>query len=457
MEQPAHHTDIKKDFFGDDFVWGVSTAAFQTEGACDADGKGESIWDNFTARKGKVLNGDKAHTACDFYNGYKKDIDLIKQLNIPNFRFSIAWSRILPDGIGTVNQAGIDHYNKVISYCIEQGIEPWITLYHWDLPQALENKGGWTNREVVQWFSNYTEICAKHFGNRVTNWMVMNEPSVFTGAGYFFGIHAPGKSGLKNFLPAVHHAVLSIVAGAKILRAVLPHANIGTTFSCSHIEPYSSNPRDVNAAKRADALLNRLFIEPILGLGYPTADLPVLRGLNKYQQPGDEAKMHFDFDFIGLQNYTREIIKYSFFTPYINARLVKAEKRNVPLTDMKWEVYPPAIYHILKQYNRYPQIRNIYITENGAAFPDKVTDGEVIDPKRVEYLQTHLQQVLKAKQEGSKVSGYFVWTLTDNFEWAEGYHPRFGLIYVDFATQQRIVKASGKWYRDFLGEVEVKA
>jgi beta-glucosidase len=196
--------------------------------------------------------------------------------------------------------------------------------------------------------------------------------------------------------------------------------------------------------------VNRLFIEPVLGLGYPVNDLPVLKGLDKFYQPGDEKKMQFDFDFIGLQNYTREIVKYSFFTPYINASLVKAADRNVTTTAMGWEVYPPAIYQVIKQFDLYPQIKKILITENGAAFPDEVVDGEVDDPQRTGYLQTHLEQVLKAKQEGCKVDGYFVWTLTDNFEWAEGYHPRFGLIYVDFETQKRIVKSSGKWYAGFL-------
>ncbi|RYY37656.1 MAG: beta-glucosidase [Sphingobacteriaceae bacterium] len=450
MDTAARTSYLNKELFGDDFAWGVSTAAFQTEGSCDADGKGESIWDNFTARKGKVLNGDKATTACDFYASYKKDIDLIKQLNIPNFRFSIAWTRVLPNGTGEVNQKGIEHYNQVIDYCIEQGLEPWVTIYHWDLPQALEVKGGWTNREIVDWFGNFVKICAEAFGDRVKYWMVMNEPAVFTGAGYFFGIHAPGRSGLKNFLPAVHHSVLCMAAGGRILRELCPNAQIGTTFSCSHIEPYSQTPRNLAAAKRADALINRLFIEPILGLGYPEKDLPVLKSIKRYFYPGDEDDMVFDFDFIGIQNYTREIVKYSFFTPYVGATLIKAEKRNVPLTDMRWEVYPPAIYEVLKKYDQYKQIKKLYVTENGAAFPDKVENGRVDDVKRVEYLQTHLQQVLKAKQEGCKLYGYFVWTLTDNFEWAEGYHPRFGLIHVDFNTQQRIVKSSGKWYADFL-------
>jgi len=442
---------FNKTLFGDDFQWGVSTAAFQIEGAHDADGKGESIWDVFTAKKGKVLNGHHAKTACDFYNNYKADIDLVKQLNIPNFRFSISWTRLLPDGTGQVNKAGVDYYNNVIDYCLDQGIEPWVTIYHWDLPHVLELQGGWTNRAIVDWFTNYVAVCAKHFGDRVKRWMVMNEPAVFSGAGYFFGIHAPGRTGLKNFLPAIHHIILSMVAGAKRLREIHPNVYVGSTFSCSHIEPYSTKKRDVEAAKRADALVNRLFIEPILGLGYPVNDIPVLKGLDKFFQPGDAENMQFDFDFIGLQNYTREIVKYSFFTPYIGATLVKAQERNVPVTDMGWEVYPPAIYHILKKFDAYEQIRRMIITENGAAFPDKMTDGQVNDPQRTEYIKANLQQILKAKQEGCKADGYFVWTLTDNFEWAEGYRPRFGLIYVDFDTQQRIIKSSGHWYARFLG------
>ncbi|GAA4333699.1 GH1 family beta-glucosidase [Mucilaginibacter gynuensis] len=450
MENAARTSEFNKQLFGDDFAWGVSTAAFQVEGSCDVDGKGQSIWDAFTAKKGKVLNGDNADIACDFYNNYQRDIDLIKEMNIPNFRFSISWTRILPEGTGAINQAGIDHYNKVIDYCLAQGVEPWLTIYHWDLPQVLEAKGGWTSRDVIGWFTNFSEICARSFGDRVKHWMVMNEPAVFTGAGYFFGIHAPGRSGIKNFLPAIHHVVLSIVAGARVLRNLLPQANIGTTFSCSHIEPHSSKPRDIAAARRADALINRLYIEPILGLGYPDEEIPVLKGIRRYFYPGDEDDMSFDFDFIGIQNYTREIVRYSFFTPYISARLVKAENRNVPLTDMRWEVYPQAIYEVIKKFSAYPQIKNILITENGAAFPDTVNDGRVDDAKRVDYLQNHITHVLKAKNEGHNVNGYFVWTLTDNFEWAEGYHPRFGLIHVDFKTQQRIIKGSGRWYADFL-------
>lgn len=449
MESTSKDTTLDRKLFGDNFKWGVSVAALQIEGACDADGKGESIWDVFSSRKNRILNNDHPREACDFYNQYKQDIDIIAQLNIPCFRFSISWTRILPYGTGEINQAGIDFYNRVIDYCISKGVEPWLTIYHWDLPQALEAKGGWTNREIVGWFINFTNICAQNFGDRVKHWMVMNEPGVFTGAGYFLGIHAPGRTGLRNFLPAIHHAVLCMSEGGRLLRKLLPDAEIGTTFSCSYIEPHTNKPKDLAAAKRVDALLNRLFIEPVLGLGYPT-DVKAIKGISKYYQPGDEEAMKFDFDFIGVQNYTREIVKRSFFTPYVGASLVKAEKRNVQLTEMKWEVYPPSIYHMLKKFDSYPGIRKIYVTENGSAFPDTVTNGNVHDPQRVAYLQDYLRQVLKAKDEGAKIDGYFIWTLTDNFEWAEGYHPRFGLIYIDFETQQRIVKSSGKWYGEFL-------
>ena len=442
-----------KESFGKDFKWGVSTAAFQIEGAHDADDKGLSIWDVFTAQKGKIKDGHHARMACDFYTQYKTDINLIRSLNIPNFRCSLSWPRLMPAGVQHVNPAGIDYYNRVIDTLLECGIEPWVTLYHWDLPHALEQKGGWTNRDIISWFEDYAAVCARNFGDRVKNWMVMNEPSVFTGAGYFLGVHAPGKRGLTNYLKAVHHATLATAAAGRVLRNLVPQANIGTTFSCTHIEPLSQSKRDLAAAKRVDALLNRTFIEPLLGLGYPQTDVPVLQKLDRYRRTNDDRDMVFDFDFIGLQCYTREIVKASVFTPYIHAALVKAERRNVVCTDMKWEVYPPSLYHILKKFDAYEKVKKIIVTENGAAFPDKVEHGKVIDVQRTQYIRDHLEQVLRAKKEGIKVDGYFVWSLTDNFEWAEGYHPRFGLIYVDYETQQRIIKQSGLWLRDFLSGI----
>ena len=441
---------LNKDLFGQDFKWGISTAAYQIEGGHDADGKGLSIWDTFTSKKGSIADNHHGNTACDFYCRYNQDLDLLKELNIPNFRFSISWPRILPSGTGAINQKGIDFYNNIIDSCLERGIEPWVTIYHWDLPHELELKGGWTNREIVKWFGDYVKICAENFGDRVRHWMVMNEPMAFTGAGYFLGIHAPGKKGLNNFLPCIHNAVLCMAEGGRILREMVPGAEIGTTFSSSYIEPFTYSPKDVAAANRTDVLMNRLFIEPILGLGYPAQDLPVLKKLKKFILPGDEDLMKFDFDFIGIQNYTREVVKYSLFIPYLNAQLVSAKARKVPFTSMGWEIYPPAIYYVIKKYSAYEGIKKIYITENGAAFPDTIADGVVNDSDRAKYLQDHLAQILEAKQEGAKVEGYFVWTLLDNFEWAEGYHPRFGLIHVDFETQERTIKGSGHWYKSFL-------
>jgi beta-glucosidase len=280
--------------------------------------------------------------------------------------------------------------------------------------------------------------------------MVLNEPMVFTGAGYFLGVHAPGKKGLKHFLPAVHHAVLCQAIGGRVLREWVRDATIGTTFSCSLIAPHSESQKDLLAAERADALLNRLFIEPSLGLGYPTESLELAKRLESHISPNDMVHCVFDFDFVGIQNYTREVVKHSCFVPYLRATIVKAPKRNVKTTLMDWEVYPPSIYGMIAKFNGYTGIKRILITENGAAFDDQFVEGRVHDPDRLAYLQSHLYQVYKAKQEGFKVDGYFVWTFTDNFEWAEGYYPRFGLVYIDFSNQKRIVKSSGKWYREFL-------
>ncbi|SFN92907.1 GH1 family beta-glucosidase [Salegentibacter flavus] len=449
-EEPKERFSLKKRDFGKGFKWGVSTAAYQIEGGHQADGKGPSIWDIFTSKSGKIYQGQNGNIACDFYNKYEEDLYLMKDLNIHNFRFSISWSRVIPAGVGTPNPEGIDFYNKLIDKCLALGIEPWVTLYHWDLPAVLEQKGGWTNREIITWFKEYVTLCVKRFGNKVKNWMVLNEPLVFVGAGYLLGVHAPGKKGMKNFLPAIHHAALCQAEGARIIKQYSPQARVGTTFSCSFIEPFRPIQKDILAAQRIDALVNRLFIEPALGMGYPVKDLKFLKKLEKYQLPGDKELLQYDFDFIGVQNYTREIIKHSWFVPYIKARNIKAEKRKVPITAMKWEVYPDSIYQILKKFNSYKKVGEIYITENGAAFKDILEDGEIKDKRRTRFLEEYLAAVLKAKKEGVNVNGYFVWSFTDNFEWAEGFRPRFGLVHVDFKTQKRTVKDSGKWYSNFL-------
>lgn len=437
--------------FGTDFKWGVATAAYQIEGAHTIDGKSPSIWDTFSHKKGTIKTGENGDIACDFYHSYEKDLDLLKSLNMTVFRFSIAWSRILPNGSGTPNQSGLDFYHRVIDACLARGIEPWITLYHWDLPQILQDKGGWKNRDAVVWFSEYTNLLTKTYGEKVKNWMVFNEPSAFTALGYLIGYHAPGLKGLKNYLPTVHHVCLCQAEGGRIIRKNVANANIGTTFSCSQVDVFKSEERDGNTANRWDVLLNRLFIEPALGMGYPTESLPILRKLNKYIQPGDLEKLQFDFDFIGVQNYTREVVKANTFIPYMKGLEIKPVKRDAKeITEMGWEVYPEGIYKILKQFAAYPGVKKIFVTENGCAFPDEVVNGKVKDTKRIDFYQRYLKEVLRAKKDGVNIGGYFSWTLLDNFEWSEGFKPRFGLVHVDFKTQKRIIKDSGYWFRDFL-------
>jgi len=442
--------EFVKSEFGPDFTWGVSTAAYQVEGASNSYGKGRSIWDVFTHTKGKIFEGQNGDIACDFYHRYTHDILLMASMGIPDFRFSLSWSRIIPKGTGNVNPEGIEFYNRVIDFCLESGIEPWITLYHWDLPYELEKKGGWTNREIIKWFGDYVELCTRYFGDRVKHWIIMNEPMVFTGAGYFLGIHAPGRKGLDSFLAAIHHAAMCQAEGGRIVRSMLPSAHIGTTFSCSAIHPLTDSNQDMLAAKRVDALLNRMFVEPLAGLGYPVADLKLLRRLEPFMKDGDDSKLAFDMDFIGLQNYTREVIAKSFFTPLIWAKVIKADERHVDITEMNWEVYPESIYEMLIKFSKYKNFKEIIVTENGAAFPDIPVEGKINDIKRIEFLKQYISQVLRAKNQGVNVTGYFVWSFTDNFEWAEGYRPRFGLVYVDFKTQERIIKDSGNWFSEMI-------
>jgi beta-galactosidase len=434
--------------FGESFHWGVSTAAFQNEGAWNTDGKGESIWDRFSHQHSKVKDHSNADVACDFYHLYQGDIALVKALNFKDFRFSISWPRVMPEGKGAINSKGIDFYNRVIDTCLKAGVKPWVTLYHWDLPQALEDKGGWTNRDILEWFAEYTDVCTRAFGDRVNDWVVINEPAAFTTFGYLTGLHAPGHKGINKFMAAVHHATMCQSVGGRVIRSNVPNAHIGTALSCSYVEPYKQNPRHQRAAKRIDVMLNRLFIEPVLGMGYPVNDLPFLKKLEKFQQPGDEEKIRFDFDFIGLQNYFRVIGKPGLI-PFIWASQKKPDKHTSEVTELGWEVWPEGIYHSLMQYAKYP-VKEIIITENGAAYPDEVSANTVQDAKRVKYFKDYLKNVLRAKQEGANVTGYFAWTLVDNFEWSFGYGPRFGIVYNDFKTQLRIVKDSGLWFREFL-------
>jgi beta-glucosidase len=440
--------DLVKADFGPDFKWGVAASSYQTEGAWNLDGKSESNWDYFSRIPGKIENGENADVATDFYHMYSEDIDLIKSMNFNILRFSVSWPRILPAGTGAVNSKGLDFYHKVIDKCLSAGIEPWITIYHWDMPQVLEAQGGWANRKIIDWFSEYVDVLTREYGSKVKNWIVMNEQLSFTGNGYMNGVFAPGRKSLGAFMKSVHYSTLSNAEGGRIVRKNVPGANIGTTLANTYVEPIDQKEKNIEAAARMDAIMNRLFIEPYLGLGYPEDTVPILRRLKSLYQDGDEEKMIFDFDFIGIQYYYRTIAKKSIM-PGMRAKEVMASERSVPVNVMGGEIYPEGLYHLLKKFSQYKGIRNLIITENGTCVPDKLENGRVHDKDRIDYFKNHLSAVLKAKNEGVNVNGYFVWSPTDNFEWNEGYSPRFGLVYIDFETLERYIKDSGLWFKSF--------
>ena len=426
-------------------------AAAQNEGAYNIDGRGLSIWDSFARRQGKIIGAGKPYEACDFYHRYKDDLLLVKALGFRVFRFSISWSRILPEGTGRINKEGIAFYHKIIDECLLLGLIPYVTLYHWDLPHALEKEGGWTSHSLLRWFSRYVTICAEEYGDKVKNWIILNEPMGFTSLGYGLGKHAPGKSGLNNFLPAVHNAAMAQAEGGRIVRNIVPHANIGTSFSCSEVIPLTQNPLDIAAANRMDILLNRLFIEPSLGIGYPDDNFSLMDKLHLHNKAWKYTeRMKFDFDFIGVQNYFSLTVRHNPIIPIINASEVKAAKRKVPHTDMGWEINAGSFYNMLKRFAGYNGVKEVIVTENGSYFKDVLQNGVVNDVQRIQYFQDYVMAMLLAKQNGINIKGYFAWTLMDNFEWSEGYRARFGLIHVDFKTQLRTIKNSGYWWRNFL-------
>ncbi|TKC07212.1 GH1 family beta-glucosidase [Pedobacter frigoris] len=442
---------IKASDFGNDFSWGVAVAAAQIEGAAELYGKGPSIWDTFSKRSGKIKKGHLLQVTCDFYHRYQEDIALVKSLGFDVFRFSISWPRVLPLGQGQINQDGIRFYHDVIDACLLNGLVPYVTLYHWDLPEALEVEGGWTAYAVNHAFNEFVSLCAREYGDKVKNWIVLNEPFGFTSLGYMLGVHAPGKTGLTNFFSAVHHTAIAQADGGRILRAEVSGANIGTSFSCSEIIPYTQSEPDLIAAKRVDCLMNRLFIEPALGMGYPGADWEVMEKFSiQHSTWRHTERLTFDFDFIGLQNYFPLTIKYNAFIPVVQAWEVKAKNRKKPHTAMGWEINADSFYNIIKQFAAYPNIKKLMITENGAAYHDKIATTGIHDADRIAYFELYLSALLRAKNEGLNISGYMAWTLMDNFEWAEGFNARFGLVHNDFKTQKRTVKDSGHWFRNFL-------
>lgn len=440
--------------FPDGFIWGTATASYQIEGAVGADGRGQSIWDTFSHTPGKVVNNDTGDAACDHYHRWPEDIELMKALNLDAYRFSIAWPRIMPTGRGTVNQAGLDFYSRLVDGLLEAGITPFVTLYHWDLPQALQDEGsGWERREIATDFAAYTDVVAQALGDRVKHWITLNEPWVFAWLGYFFGTHAPGirTDDVARPLAVTHHALLAHGAAVKVLRDRVADVQVGITLNLSHVDPATPLPHDLEAAARFDGYANRWYLDPLLKGSYPS-DMRSLYGPALPEiQSGDMEQIHAPLDFLGVNNYFRAVIADDKTANALGTREEKVVGHEY--TAMGWEVYPHGLYALLRRIHQdYPPIA-LYITENGAAFDDVVSDdGAVHDERRVSFLRGHFDAALHAIRDGVPLKGYFVWSLLDNFEWAEGYSKRFGIHYVDYATQQRIAKDSAK----FVAEVAAR-
>jgi beta-glucosidase len=429
--------------FPESFLFGAGTSAFQIEGAIAEDGRGPSIWDDFTRKR-----GDHADVACDHYHRVDEDVALMRELGLGAYRFSIAWPRVLPRGRGAVNPKGLDFYARLVDRLLEAGIVPFATLYHWDLPTALGDEGGWESRATAQAFGEYASIVARALGDRVPYFSTLNEPSVMMFQGYISGMHPPGHKGLRSSLKAMgvqHHLLLAHAAGVQALRADAPRAKVGITNALAQVYPATPSSGDRDAADTAQQL-NHLFLQAIFQGVYHKALLNPLLGLKKYIKPGDLQTIAQPIDFIGVNCYTRARVKKARFS-VLGYDGITPDPAQVECTDMGWEVAPTAIYDLLMWVHReYPRAR-VFVTENGAAYPDVVRDGVVDDPQRESYLARHLAQVQRALDDGCPVDGYFVWSLLDNFEWTHGYAKRFGLVYVDYPTQRRIIKRSGRWYQ----------
>ncbi|MCS6971644.1 MAG: GH1 family beta-glucosidase [Turneriella sp.] len=439
-------TEIQAKDFGD-FLWGAATSAYQIEGSPAADGKVPSIWDVFSHRRRKIARHENADIACDHYRRWREDLAILAEIGFNAYRFSLSWPRLILAN-GRPNPKGIEHYRKICEFLLERNIRPFVTLYHWDLPQWLEDKGGWAYRGIVDYFADYAAVVAKAFGDLVNDFIVLNEPMVFLTLGYLLGVHAPGRRSLRKFFAASHHALLAQAEAARALKAEKSSLRVGTTISATAVYPASGSKRDVQAAERFDAIYNTFYLEPVLGRGYPTAKFPFLRRIERFVQAGDMERVRFDFSFWGINTYTRQVVRASRLVPIARWRQVK--NPTAAKNCLGWEVFPRGLYDLLKKYAAYPEIRELIVTENGYADEMTPVAGRVVDHGRIHYHQQYLAELLRAQREGVPVKGYFVWSLLDNFEWAEGFRPRFGLVYVDYLTGRRFWKDSAFWWRKFL-------
>lgn len=431
--------------FPDGFLWGTATAAYQIEGAVNADGRGPSIWDTFSHQPGRTHAGDTGDTACDHYHRFAEDVEIMADLGLNAYRFSVAWPRVLPDGTGAPNERGLAFYERLVDALLARNIRPFVTLYHWDLPQALEDTGGWCRRETADYFADYAALMGRRLGDRVKDWITLNEPMSCVVLGHVFGIHAPGRQDVGEAMRAAHHLNLAHGRGVRALRSTVPGARVGITHVCMPVHPASDSEADREAARRFDAFINRWYFDPTLRGSYPEEVLEALGEAAPPVRPGDLDEIAPRIDFFGHNSYTRMIVRDDPAAPLTRATPVPGPG---PKTAMGWEIYPDHLRESLVRIQRDYDPPAIVITENGAAFDDRLEGDAVHDPQRVDYLRTHLQAALRAIEEGVRLRGYFCWSLLDNFEWAEGYSKRFGLVYVDYPTQRRIVKDSGRFFAE---------
>ena len=429
------------------FTWGVSTSSYQIEGAANEDGRGQSIWDTFCKVPGKVVNFDNGDMACDHYHRYKEDLDLMKWMGVKAYRFSVAWPRVIPDGVGRVNEMGLDFYDRLIDSLLEREIAPWLTMYHWDLPEALQLRGGWNNREIVEWFGEYSEVLTSRFGDRVKNWMTLNEPLCSAWLGHLYGDMAPGIKDLQTALNVSHNLLMSHGLACQVIRSNVSEANVGIVLNVTPAVPATDSQEDGNAAQLADGFDNRWFLDPVFGRSYP-ADVIDALGASPEIHSGDMKLIAQDLDFLGVNFYSRQTVAADQNSKPLPIRSVNRE--NVKRTAMNWEVHPQAFEEILLRISKEYSPKAIYITENGSAWNDEVINGEIIDDERIDYLVRHLDAMRSARDRGAPILGYFAWSFLDNFEWAYGYEKRFGLIYVDYKTQKRTPKKSAFFYRQLL-------
>jgi beta-glucosidase len=434
------------------FLWGAATASYQIEGAAFEGGRGLSIWDDFAATPGKTHQGEHGQVAADHYHRIAEDTDLMVQLGLGAYRFSIAWPRILPQGRGPVNPAGLDFYDRLVDTLLDRGIAPFATLYHWDLPSTLQQQGGWVNRDTAFAFADYAELVARRLGDRVAGWITLNEPWCSAYLGYGIGVHAPGLKDRQAAVDAAHHLLLAHGLAVPRIRANIPSdIQVGITLIVNPVYAADDRPETRRDVQLAEDFSNGWFLDPIMRGRYPNRLFENLGVVAPPIQEGDLARISAPIDFIGVNNYSRLLVRGAATQPLADRCECVAPIPEACYTEMGWEIYPHGLRDILIRLHRDYAIPNLYVTENGAAFKDIWDgDGHVSDPRRVEFLRSYIASIAEAVEQGVPLRGYFVWSLIDNFEWAEGYSKRFGIVYVDYPTQRRILKESGRWYAAFL-------